>query len=78
MSDLRTIPREFLSHVIEIYKQHECLWKIKSKEYSDRNKKYAAYELLINKLKVIDSDANKDNVKKLILSVPAFERNLKK
>jgi hypothetical protein len=37
----------FLSHFIEIYKQHECLWKIKSKEHSDRNKKYGAYELLI-------------------------------
>jgi hypothetical protein len=69
MSDLQTIPHEFLSQFIEIYKQHECLLKIKAKEYLDCNKKYAAYEVLINKLREIDPDANKDKVVKKINSL---------
>jgi hypothetical protein len=45
MSDFRTIPRALLSHFIEIYKQHVCLWK-----NIRIIKKNAAYELVINKL----------------------------
>jgi hypothetical protein len=39
MSDLRTVPGEFLSEFIDLYRENQCLWKIKSKDYSDRNKK---------------------------------------
>jgi hypothetical protein len=39
MSDLRTAPREFLSEFIDLYRENQCLWKIKSKDYSDRNEK---------------------------------------
>jgi hypothetical protein len=35
-----------------------CRWT-NQKEYSDRNKKYAAYKLQMKKLKEIDPDANK-------------------
>ncbi|PNF16227.1 hypothetical protein B7P43_G15296 [Cryptotermes secundus] len=38
MSDLRIIPRAFLSEFIRLYRSNPCLWKIKSKEYSDKNK----------------------------------------
>jgi hypothetical protein len=38
MSDLRTAPREFISEFIDCTGK-KCLWKIKSKDYSDRNKK---------------------------------------
>jgi hypothetical protein len=54
------------------------LQETKSKEYSDHNKKNAAYELLINELKEIDPVVNKDYIKKLILPVPAFETKLKR
>jgi hypothetical protein len=38
------------------------LWKVKSKEYSDRVKKNLAYEHLTTKLKETDSGANKGKV----------------
>jgi hypothetical protein len=53
MSDLRTDHREFLSEFIDLYRENQCLWKIKSKDY--RNKKNLAYEVLVEKLREIDS-----------------------
>ena len=40
-----------------MYREYQCLWKVKSKEYSDRVKKNLAYEHLTTKLKEIDPDA---------------------
>jgi hypothetical protein len=28
----------FLQDIIEMYKENACLWKVKSKEYNDKNK----------------------------------------
>lgn len=79
MGDLRLMSREFLSDFIELYRNHECLWKIKSKEYSDKNKKNAAYNILIEKLKEVDLAANKDMVIKKINSLrTCFRKELKK
>jgi hypothetical protein len=39
MPDSRTAPKEFLSEFIDLYRENQCLWKIKSKDYSDRNEK---------------------------------------
>ena len=36
MADLRTVSREFLTELIQAYREYPCLWKVKSKEYSDR------------------------------------------
>jgi hypothetical protein len=67
VSDLRTVPHEFLLYFIEIHKQQECLWKVKSKEYSDcnnnndnnnnnnNNNNKAAYELLTKSRKSIQA-----------------------
>lgn len=79
MADLRLMSREFLSDFIDLYRKNECLWKIKSKEYSDKNKKNAAYTILIEKLKEVDSAANKDMVIKKINSLrTCFRKELKK
>jgi hypothetical protein len=45
-----------------LYRENQCLWKIKSKDYSDGKKKNLAYEALVEKLPVIDSEANKEKV----------------
>jgi len=62
MADLRTVSREFLTEFIHMYREYPCLWKVKSKEYSDRVKRNLAYEHLTTKLKEIDPDANKKNL----------------
>lgn len=64
MTDLRHMNRQFILEFIELYRSHTCLWKIKSREYSDRIKKDNAYEHLIEKLKEVDADATKETVKK--------------
>jgi hypothetical protein len=68
MADLRTVSREFLTEFIHMYREYPCLWKVKSKEYSDRVKKNLAYEHLTTKLKENDPDANKEKVIKKINS----------
>ena len=64
MSDLRIVPRAFLSEFIQLYRNNPCLWKVKSKEYSDKNKKNIAYEQLRVKLSEIDPEARKEAVVK--------------
>lgn len=54
--------REWTEEFIDIYRSEPCRWKVKQKEYHDRNKKYAAYLKLILKLREIEPDANKESV----------------
>lgn len=78
MSD-HTEDRLFWREFIEIYKQHPCIWKVKSKEYSDRNMKNAAYETLVNKLKEKDENANRESVVKKINNLrSSFRKEHKK
>ena len=58
MADIRTVSREFLTEFIHMYRKYPCLWKVKSKEYSDRVKKNLAYEHLKIKLKEIVKKIN--------------------
>ena len=55
---------EVLGEFIEIYKSEPCLWKVKTAEYHDRDKKDAAYRKLVMKLKEIEPDANVNVVKR--------------
>jgi len=55
-------PRDF----IELYKSFPCLWLVKSKEYSDRNKKSLAYEEMVKKYKEFDPSADRNTVVKKI------------
>lgn len=56
--------KEFLCEFIETYKSFSCLWKIKNKQYSDRNAKPHAYDIVIKKLQSVDRDANRESVLK--------------
>lgn len=58
--------QQFVTDFIEIYKEYPCLWKIKSKDYSNKVKRNAAYDLLVEKLKEKDSNASRDLVTKKI------------
>ncbi|XP_050303002.1 uncharacterized protein LOC126740877 [Anthonomus grandis grandis] len=71
--------KQFLSEFIELYRSFPCLWKIKSKRYSDRNAKQQAYESMIEKMREFDVGANKETVVKKINSLrTAYRRKLKK
>ncbi|CAH1978382.1 unnamed protein product [Acanthoscelides obtectus] len=62
MSDIRTMTRDFTREFIELYRAHPCLWQTKAKEYLDKNKKNAAYTLLVEKLQSIQPNATKQSV----------------
>ena len=70
---------DFLSDFIEIYRNEPSLWFIKSKDYSNREVKNAAYGKLVNKLREIDPSANKDTVVKKINNLrSSYNKELKK
>jgi hypothetical protein len=79
MTDLRQMNRKLLLEFIEQYCSLPCLWKIKSREYSDRIKKDKAYGQLLAKLKEVDGNATRESAKKKIDSLRAgYRRELKK
>ena len=68
-----------MTEFIEIYRSNPCLWQIKSKEYSDKVKRNAAYDLLVEKLKSKDDGANRDAVTKKINNIrSSFRKEYKK
>lgn len=69
MCDIRSWNKDFLADFIAIYEKNPCLWKIKSKDYSNKHLKSSAYEMLAKKLKEIDENATKDEVIKKINSI---------
>ncbi|CAH1107449.1 unnamed protein product [Psylliodes chrysocephalus] len=79
MADIRSYSKEFISEFIELYKSYPCLWKVKAKEYMDRNKKNEAYKVLVQKLQEVEKNATKEMVKTKINSLrSSFRRELKK
>lgn len=79
MSDLRGVSKEFITEFIQLYQSFPCLWKTKSKEYMDRNKKNDAYKILTDKLKEVEENATKETVKTKINTLRGgFRREMKK
>lgn len=79
MSDLRNFSKAFMVDFIEIYKSFPCLWKTKSSDYKDRNKKDNAYMVLLKKLQEIEPNATKKTVTAKINSIRgSFRREMKK
>lgn len=74
MADLRQCSREFLTEFIALYESFPCIWRVKSKEYSDRDKKVEAYDSLVEKFKEIDATANRETVVKKINSMRSVYR----
>ena len=66
--------KTFILEFLDSYTSFLCLWKIKSKEYSNRNIKDRAYEVLMEKMKEIDENANRDAVVKKINSLQSAYR----
>ncbi|CAH2001693.1 unnamed protein product, partial [Acanthoscelides obtectus] len=56
----------FLTEFIELYQSFTCLWRVTSKEYSDRNKKYLAYIELVKKYQEFDQSTDRNTVVKKI------------
>lgn len=68
----------FWTSFISLYRENPCLWKIKSKEYSNKPMKNAAYQKLVEKCKEINADADLKYVRKKIDSLRAgFRREMK-
>ena len=71
--------RDSVLKFIELYKSYECLWRIKSKEYSNRILKDKAYVEMVHFVKEIDSSANRETVTKKINALRTnFRKELKK
>ena len=51
-------------YFIDIYRNLPAIWKVKSEEYKDKNKRNKAWEILLNNLKEIVSNATLDDLKK--------------
>ena len=75
----KIIERSFWIEFIELYKNHDCLWRVKSKGYMNRRKKNDAYDDLLQKLKEFEKDATVDTVKKKINNFrTVFKKEVKK
>ena len=59
-----TNEKTFWTEFIQLYRNNECLWRVKSKIYMDNNKKHEAYETLKEKLQEYDAEATIDTVKR--------------
>lgn len=66
--------KELTVQFIEIYKSHPCLWKVKSRDYTDRSLKTKAYDKLVEFCKTINPQANREYVAKKIQSFRASFR----
>lgn len=79
MTDTRYWSKDFMINFIEEYKSNPCLWKIRSKEYTNKNLKNDAYEKLVKLCQSIYPEANRDFVVKKIQSLRgSFRKELKK
>ncbi|GFO05983.1 hypothetical protein PoB_003248800 [Plakobranchus ocellatus] len=68
--------KKFILEVIEMYHGFPELWKVKSKEFSDREKKEAAYDTLLLKYKEWYTEATKDDLKKKLNAMRTSFRRL--
>ncbi|XP_076034492.1 uncharacterized protein LOC143021096 isoform X1 [Oratosquilla oratoria] len=71
--------KEFWTEFIELYKEHPCLWKVKSKDYTDKGKRNCAYDVLVAKLREKERSATRDTVARKINNLrSSYRKELKK
>lgn len=71
--------KEFLSEFIDLYRQLPEVWKVKSDAYKNRNLKNLAYDKLIQNLKEVETNVDREVVRKRINVLrTAYRRELKK
>lgn len=58
--------REFTSLLIDLYRDCPELWKVKSKDYFNRNKRSAAFEKIVGALKAFKPDFTVNKLKQKI------------
>ena len=63
-SSVATWSNDFLQRFIELFRQEECFWKVKPKDYYNRSKRVASYRTLIGKVQEVGPDATRDTVVK--------------
>ncbi|CAI6377402.1 unnamed protein product [Macrosiphum euphorbiae] len=79
MSDVRCWSKEFLTDFLNIYKSFSCLWKSKSKDYSNKHLRNDAYDEMVNFCKPSFPEANREFVVKKIQSLRgSFRKEMKK
>jgi hypothetical protein len=61
---MATWSKDFLVEFIELFREEECLWKVKSEYYYNKSKKDASYRTLIGKVQEVEPDATRDTVVK--------------
>jgi hypothetical protein len=71
----KRVNRDLLQDFIRANKRQLCLWCIKSKDYYDKAKRDAAYDILLKKYKLIDPKTDKEAVVK---KINAFRTNYRK
>ncbi|XP_072051063.1 uncharacterized protein [Amphiura filiformis] len=69
MAQAKQADRHFILGWIQVYRQLTTLWKVKSKEYRDKNQKNAAYEILLAKYRERYHEATMEDAKKKINSL---------
>ena len=76
---MATWSKDFLLVFIELFRQEEWLWKVKSKDYYNRSKKDASYETLIGKVQEVEPDDTRHTVFKKVNNLrSAFRKEHKK
>lgn len=79
MSDTRFLSKEFLTEFIKLYESFPCLWKIRSKQYVNKNFKNEANDELVKFCAKTYTEADVKFVKNKIQSIRnSFRKEVKK
>ena len=74
MCDARCYSKAFMLEFIHLYRSLESLWKVKSPSYSDRDLKAEGYQKLVDHMKKVDPEADKEFVARKINTMRSVYR----